>query len=394
LAKKSLVRSKILAKISFVMITARVDFPYLGRSDLHVFEPTLETFKAQTMLDFEWVIADVLYDKRKNYFRKMELPFQVKHIPAKPNLWIEKGFPGICAQYNKGIIYSDGELLFFTGDSHMVKPNFMENLWRRYLEGYFSLAWYFFDLTFSNMEELKQDVDSTKFKKAYPENTLPCEPYNILNYIGKKVSVEHRYLEAFKDNRLPSRWAPWQWWFGCSAASLEAMLKINGFDQRFDGDRMLLDCDVGSRLELAGYGSRFALFRDIYLIRAATNINLWNPSQKKDQITIKCNYPLMWFSRYFSQYRANTTKLTDKDIQWIKEVFCTRHCPIRELCKQQHPWQYPFEHKAGYLGHNSSKKWFNFWLKHQTTINLTEEREKRLNGNKTYEKGTFVEAKI
>jgi len=89
--------------------------------------------------------VDTLYERRKNYFKNMDLPFPIKHIPAKPNLWREKGLPGISTQYNKGIIHADGELLFFTGDSHMVTETFMENLWTRYQEGYFPLAWYFYD---------------------------------------------------------------------------------------------------------------------------------------------------------------------------------------------------------------------------------------------------------
>lgn len=380
-------------KISFIMITARQDYPYLGRRDLHVFEPTLECFKQQTMKDFEWIILDVLYDQRKDYFKDMNLPFSVKHIPAKPNLWIETGFPGICAQYNKGIIYADGSLLFFTGDSHMIFPNFMERLWRHYQDGYFPLAWYFFDLTYSEHETLKRSSSHPdRFDEAWPGKQLPCSPYNILGYCGEKVSIEHRYNEAFKDNELQQRPAPWVWWFGCSSASLEAMLKINGFDQRFDGDRMLLDCDVGSRLDLAGYGTRFSLFRDIFLIRAATDMSVWNPNLKKDAVTIKCNYPLIWHSRFFNQPKANTEKPSETTVDWIKNVFCAKHCPIRELCKKQHPWQYPFEHKAGYEGHHSSKRWFNFWLQHQTTVDLVEERKKRLNGDPKYQEGTFVEA--
>jgi len=377
------------------MITARENFPYLGRSDLHVFEPTQESFRMQTMKDFEWVVMDVLYDKRKDYFKNLDLPFQVKHVPVLPNLWIEKGFPGISTQYNKGIIYADGELLFFTGDSYMYPNNWMEQLWKHYQDGYFPLAWYFFDNSYADnpMEQLTPE-EKKKFKIAYPDEKgeAPVE-YNILGYSGKKVSLEHRYIEAFQGNNLEKRFAPWQWWFGCSSASLEAMLKINGFDQNFDGDRMLLDCDVGSRLEMAGYSSRFALFRDIFMIRAATDINKWNPQLKKDKITIKCNYCLMWHSRYHNRYVANAQKLDDVDIRWIKEEFCANKCPIRELCKTEHKWQYPFEHKSGYAGHNSSRHWFNFWKQHQAIINLKEERELRLSGHKKYERGTFLWAK-
>jgi len=348
-----------MTKISFITITARTDFPYLDRPDLHVFEPTLESFKAQTNHEFEWIVMDCLYEHRKDYFHNLELPFKVKHIPTQPNLWLKVGLPGICTQYNKGIIHADGELLFFTGDSHMVQPNFMERLWKHYKDGYFPLAWYFYDYTYGQIEG----------------GEPAPEPYNIAGYSGKKVSHEFRYIETFKKTNRDHYRAPWEWWFGCSSASLEAMLKINGFNTAFDGDKMLLDCDVGSRLELAGYDLRFALFKDIYLIRAPT-ARTWNPSFNKN-VTIKCNYPLIWHSRFFKKYRANEQVLTEQDIVWMKEVWCGQHCQIRELCKKEHPWQYPFEHKSAYAGHNSSKKWFNFWKKHQITINLSEERTKR-----------------
>lgn len=384
-----------MVKVSFIMISARDDHPYTNRPDLHVFEPTLECFKNQTMTDFEWVVVDVLYEQRKNYFKDLNLPFKVKHVPALPNLWIQKGFCGVSTQYNKGIIYADGELCFFTGDSHMVQPDFMENLWTRYQQGYFPLAWYMYDHSFSDplptSGRLDIETAQEKYAKAYPEQGRTPIPYNILGYDGRKVSIEHRYTKTFGENPERTMVAPvhWEWWFGCSSASLEAMLNINGFNQNFDGDRMLLDCDVGSRLDLAGYSVRFALFKDIFLIRAPTDASYWNPTLNKKGGTIKCNYPLIWYNRCWREYQANTKKLSEQDIRWIKEVWCAKNCPIRELCKREHPWQYPFEHKDGYAGHDSKKEWFDFWQSHQTTINLTEERQKRLNGEK-YQEGTFV----
>jgi len=378
-----------MVKISFIMITARTDYPYTGRPDLHIFEPTLESFRTQNMKDWgEWVIVDALYEQRKDYFSKLKLPFKVKHVPALPNLWIEKGLPGISTQYNKGIIYADGQLLFFTGDSHMVQPNFMEELWGAYRNGYFPLAWYFYDNSFATSRECVTDKE--KFDLSFPaqHSEAPVQ-YNILGYSGRKVELEHRYTRCFVNNDVEHHLVPWDWWFGCSSASLEAMLKINGFNQNFDGDQMLLDCDVGSRLELAGYGLRFALFRSIYLIKAPSD-RKWNPSFTRHDTSIKCNLPLMWHSRSFEQYEANKHVLTEQDIAWIKEVWCTQQCSMREFCKREHPWQYPFEHKAGYAGHVSSKRWFNFWKKHQAIIDLTQEREKRLNGDPKYKTGTFT----
>ncbi len=375
-----------MVKISFVMITARTDYPYTGRPDLHLFEPTIASFKAQTMLDFEWVIVDQLYDDRKDYFKNVTLPFHVKHIPAHPNVWHDAGLPGVCTQYNKGIIYADGELLFFMGDGYMYIPEFCNKLWTHYKQGYIPLAWYFYDNTFYP-KNLIANVPG--WRKTKPEDVeVSPVPYNISGYIGQNITIEHRPIVAFKGNNKEIHHALWEWWFGCSSAPLDAMLRINGFNQRFDGDRMLLDCDVGSRLELTGL-KNFALFQDLFLMRAWADVNVWNPKLPKDAPSIKCNLPLIHLSRAFKRARANEHEMTDEDIKWMKEEYCGRQCRIREVCRTQHPWQYPFEHKEGY-GYKSSKKWFDYWRTHQVKINLTEERQKRISGDEKYKEGTYI----
>lgn len=375
--------------ISFIMITARVDYPYTNRPDLHLFEPTLECFKKQEFTDFEWVIVDALYEQRKNYFTGMKLPFKVKHVPALPNIWIENGFAGMSRQFNKGIIYADGELLFFAGDGFMMQPTFMGQLWNHYNQGYFPFAWYFYDTTYV---ESTPDVVTLGTDIKEDASSIIDAPYNFSGYSGDcKVSVDFRFNEAFKNSKVNVYPAGWNWFYGSSAVSMEAMLKINGFDERLDGDKGLVDCDVGSRLQLAGYECRFALFRDFYLIRAVVDRS-WNPSFRHNW-TVKCNYALMEYARHFKQIRANTTRLTEQDIIWIKEEYCPTQppegCTITDFCRETHSWQFPFEHKDGYESHNSCEKWFNFWKENQTLINIAEEREKRLDGIK-YQEGTFI----
>jgi len=376
-------------KISFVMITARMDYPYTGRPDLHIFEPTLASFKAQTMKDFELIIVDHLYDDRKDYFKDKNLPFKVKHVSARPNVWHDVGLCGVCTQYNKGIIHADGELLYFMGEGYLFTPEFCEKLWLHYNEGYIPLVWYFFDNSFTP-NPIEPSEKWEKWRKAYPEDAKAAIPYNILGYTGQNITFEHRPLVAFKGNDIEVYRAPWEWFFGCSSTPLQAMLKINGFDTRFDGDRMLLDCDVGSRLQLAGF-EKFALFKDLFTIRIWSDINLWNPKLPKDAPTVKCNLPLIHWSRSRSRnrFRANDGDMTDEDIRWMKEEYCGKQCQIREQCRTEHPWQFPFEHKEGY-GHKSQKKWFDFWRTHQEKIDLVEEREKRISGDKKYQEGTFT----
>ena len=375
-------------KISIITITARTNYPYTGRPNLELFEPTIESLKAQTMTDFEWIIVDYLYEERKDYFKNRNLPFHIKHIPSSQNIWHDVGLPGVCTQYNKGIIYADGELLYFSGDGYLFPPNFCEKLWDYHKQGYIPLVWYFFDNTFVSENDVTFG-SPTNYKKAYPSETeIPPIPYNICGYNGKRITTEHRPLVAFKNNSNMIYKAPWEWWFCCSATPLNAMLKINGFDQRFDGDRMLLDCDVGSRLQLAEFNN-FALFRDLFVIRPKLHIDKWNENLQKDTTSIKCNLPLIYWSRNFNRYIANDHENVEDDIKWAKEEYCAKQCIIRESCKTNHAYQYPFEHKEGY-GYNCYKKRFDYWKSHIVKIDISEERNKRISGDKKYKEGTFV----
>ncbi len=371
-------------KISIIVTTARPDYPYIGRLDLHIFKPTIDSLKNQTMKDFELVIVDFLYNERKDYFKNLDLPFKIKHIPSSPNIWHNERMNGICTQLNKGIIYSDGELLFFSGEGFLYIPEFCERLWKRHKEGYIPLVWYFSDNTFTP-EVFNATED--QISKYPAESKLPYNiKYNINGYVGKNITMDHRPSIAFKKGDIFN--SPWEWWFGCSGSPLSAMLKINGFDQRFDGDKSLFDCDIGSRLELSGY-KKFGIFKDLFIIRIMNN-NATVFTAKSDSITsVKCNFPLMHWSRQFKHFVANDHENIDEDIKWCKEVYCAKLCPVRDDCRENNKVQYPFEHKEGY-GANCGKKGFEFWRTHQVKINLADERNKRIAGDDKYKEGTFT----
>lgn len=362
-------------KISFITITARIDYPYTT-SKHHLFQPTYECLNNQTDHDFEWIIIDALYKYRKNYFKNKQTPYTVKHIPAQPNIWHEHGFPGISTQYNKGIIYSDGELLFFTGDSYMPPPNFMKKLWKYYNHAYFPLAWYMREYH-KNKTTNGPDGDTPQ----EPSEKTPT-PYNLCGYNGINVAIEHRYKTAFQKTLKNIHEATWEWWFGCSSANIQSMLKINGFDQNFDGDYTLLDCDVGSRLALTGY-DYFALFRDLYLVRLPSKTTYWSSKiQKNQKVAIKCNYGLLWLNRIFKKIKANTTPLTKDELNWIQQTYCKNQCTIRQKCETDYNHQYPFINR-------NAKVEYKTWLKliKNNQIDLAEEREQRIDNKEKYREG-------
>lgn len=201
-------------KISYVMITAREDTPYLNRDDLHVFETTGTCMRNQTFKDFEWIIVDARYHERPDFFRENSWGLQIKHVPAQPNVWLDNGLPGVCTQYNKGLVYADGQVVFFTGDSYMFLDGFMELMWSTFLRGYFPLAWYMFDNTYA------EGKWRTRGDRDIPESPIP---YDILGFKGVNVGLEHRYLKTFSRDYKRVWGVPWLWWFGCSSASLDGI---------------------------------------------------------------------------------------------------------------------------------------------------------------------------
>ena len=265
-------------RISYVTITARSDYPTVGLPKLHLFEPTLKTLASQTFKDFEYVVVDVFYEERKDYFKEHNYGLKIKHIPASPNIWTQHGLVQTCHQFNKGIIHADGELLFFDADSGMLHPQLMENLWKHYLDGYFVSLGFGSDVTFApELYERKLGKDGNY---EYPAGSwqgtsqasttiVPTEWIKALGYGYQGIIImDNRYRKLYEDrpssehHRIPP-----DWFYGISTVSMEAMLKVNGFNLAFDGDSALNDVDLGNRLVTAGY-FRLEMFRDSYCVEA------------------------------------------------------------------------------------------------------------------------------
>ncbi len=111
---------------------------------------------------------------------------------------------------------------------------------------------------------------------------------------------------------------PSQWFYGYSSMSIEAALKVNGFNELFDGDKGQEDQEMGLRLSMAGY-------RDIFLL----DVNHWVIEHEhlpvpdevinRDKGNIKCNYAIFLLNERKKRWRANSDKLTDEDLEFIVE---------------------------------------------------------------------------
>jgi predicted glycosyltransferase involved in capsule biosynthesis len=77
---------------------------------------------------------------------------------------------------------------------------------------------------------------------------------------------------------------------------LEVALKLNGYDENFDGDKGAEDIDCGSRIEMAGYKDKFVMDIGHQVIGhdgGSLSRELFNTSAKP----IKCNYTIYLLNR-------------------------------------------------------------------------------------------------
>ncbi|MBW2561664.1 MAG: glycosyltransferase family 2 protein, partial [Deltaproteobacteria bacterium] len=245
--------------ITLLMNTARDDFPMVGLPDTFIFEPTIRSLNKQELKNFELVIVDALWSEKRKRWLEEHARFPVKYIDALPNRWLEHGMVGIATQKNKGLLYAEGELVVFVDDCVMFPlRDWTRKIWGWYEKGYWpmSLTCYFEG---GRPKLMKDGERRDTFHKSPTDEPDLGELYSIFR--PGDVVRDSRF--KFVGDVLE---APSSWFYGGSSAALDALLRINGIDERFDGKKGLEDVDTGMRLENAGYSGKFILDRSLYHI--------------------------------------------------------------------------------------------------------------------------------
>ncbi len=187
-------------KVSICVNTACESYNLVAYPELHIFEYLLASLRRQTFKDFELVIADVLYETRKDYFKDHKEAFRITHVPVKPNIWTPMGLIGICATKNTCLMYASGEIICFTDDCSALSETYIEEV----------------------------------VKRIKPKYCI-ANTYNI--YRGDEV--------IFKDVRKPGLHAAA---YGNVSLFLSDYLELNGYEELYDGSKGLEDCDLTYRI--------------------------------------------------------------------------------------------------------------------------------------------------
>lgn len=227
-----------MVKISVMLSTVRNNYPLIHHPNEYIFDPTLLSLQQQTFKDFELVLMDYRMDTRKP-FKLKDYGFTIKHRKPKYSMWDAIRYPAIYNGFNSAIIHSDGELCVLIGDCCKLSPGFLERCWIWYKKGYFVAG--------------IVDVENNHRK----DNMFR------INLLGQQ---DHCPING--------RQATW----GYNSYSLDALFKVNGFDENFDGSNHEGDDDIGVRLGMAGY--KFMLDGNIRGFEYEHN----NPHQLKDYL--------------------------------------------------------------------------------------------------------------
>jgi len=325
-----------MPSISVNYVTARpTRGSMIGIEGKHLLEPTLKSLKEQTFKNFEFVCVDILYEKRPDMLEEFELPFPFKHVSAKPDWWLEKGVWSGAAPRNKGIAVADDdvELIVVLDDCCEFGSDFLQQFWNWYQRGYFAMA-----LTLYNMggKPLYYDNESKK-------QIVEAQVKDLKEGYSESLDKVHNKGERFRD----SRWTfversegifypPPQMYYGYSSVSMEAILKVNGYDEKLDGDKSLIDVDLGLRLAQARY-NQFVLDEKLTVTENAhhgipSEILFW------DGGVIKSNYNIMNLNQRKNRWKANSYVFTLEEADWIRTFRdpLERHLPVWESSSRQY----------------------------------------------------------
>lgn len=344
--------------VSILLCTARHNYCIKRQPKLHFFKPTMDSLSKQIFKDFELIIVDALHHERDYDFSK--LPFDVKHVPVHPKhrFWLDRKKWAVCGALNTALLHAEGELIVRIDDCSEFDEKFIERFWEGYQSGYWPLAMH------TRYIGGKQAYFTEEYRNKGYEHRGPNRDYYDKKERLKDLSKIYGDGSPIRDSRYPlvtktggSMIAPLNWMYGYSSFTLEAALKINGFDELFDGDKSLEDVDFGSRLNMAGYRNKFLL--DVnHIVIEHEHSSIPSRVIKSNIKSIKCNYAIYLLNRFKKRWKANTDKLTNEDLEFIRQ----------ESLKP------PCSPKPNFYDRDCEGELWNLWASNQPIFDLRKER--------------------
>lgn len=348
-----------MPSLSVILATARDSYPIIGLPDLFVLEPTFRSLEKQSFRDFEVIVVDALFPQKREWIGKHKWSFPVKYVPPHPNhrFWLDRGLWNTAGMLNTALLYAEGELIVRMDDcSEAPDANYLQKFWDAYQSGYFALA-----MHVRYLEGKPATVDSQYLERGYEAK------YAKLPESEDRMALLERLYGKngiVRDTRWPTvetkgkMIAPSEWFYGFSSFSLEAALKVNGFNELFDAVKGQEDQDFGIRLSMAGYRNVFLLDKDLWVIE-----HEHLPCVVKSPEPFKCNYGLIQYVQLKGLWKANSWSLSLQDCRWIRHNICPKCGNYQRCLKETLAGKFYVDNEL-----------FRLWLQNQPIFDLRGER--------------------
>jgi intein/homing endonuclease len=336
--------------ISCVVCTARNNFPIIGLPDIHILQPTLYSLEKQTFRHFEVVIVDARFPEKREWIEKRKWSFPIKYIPPHPNhsFWLGRGLWNVAGMLNTALLYATGDLIVRIDDASEIPDiNYLQKFWDAYQNGYFALAMH------------------TRYrggKQAYYNEEYRREGYEIAREPPSRKDILLNFFkegDPVRDTRWPTverhgrMVAPPEWFYGFSSFSLEAALKVNGFNELFDGclppDQLILGVET-KPIEKIRVGD-LVLTHKGRLRKVRFTFKRWFDGEVitfklagGDSITVTPEHPLL--VRMPTPRGKRTVvgyELTLSEIKWVKaEEIYNRFCERNQFAHRRRKFRLVF----------------------------------------------------
>lgn len=225
------------------------------------FELLFKCLSRQTIKNFELVIADYLYETRKDYIRDLAKKYgiNVVHV-GRDNL-------DSAHSYNIGIVNSSGDYILYLNDCTYHHNKWIEKHMFICVNNFISLGTRYFT---NSLDFFIDDYSTGQVSIDNVPDTKICEKMDKQSGINDYLYLnfgEHKVLSPWdirllgiprdlvtQDNILTNALPGWSYG-GSVGAPTEMYLNVNGFDERYDGGYGWNDCDLGVRFSNKGYKS-------------------------------------------------------------------------------------------------------------------------------------------
>lgn len=294
------------------------EFPHLYEDAIlnadSVIDFTLKSLEWQSFKEFEIIFVSKYPDEMLPFIEKYKLPIKV--VQDKPTLWHKLDRFALQNARNTGIIHAKGELLFFIDPYQIFNRDILQEAWD---------AWEFRReyLTFQHITKI-----------YYGATDELIQNWRHFHKGWRKVLTRGKWVAMLNMPGMDKMPNNQTWGYGFTV-SLADTLKINGFDEIYDGNYGSDDGEFGHRLQIASSRNRFCSKNIMYELAYEYPMQIsWDKlprdnsilffnytTKQKNFIANKFKPDKSFLDRYPKIYRKKWNKeLTDKNWDKFMEV--------------------------------------------------------------------------